>query len=127
MSHLEERFLDAWTEQNPRFLPIREHPIKNYRFDFAWLDQKVLLEVHGNGPGHQSPLGMTRDAKKQMEAVIRGWTVIFITTLMLKDDNIEHTLRQIEQVLRLPPKPTNLQTYLEKKLKLRENRKETYE
>jgi very-short-patch-repair endonuclease len=58
--------------------PVREHPfhpVRRWRFDFAWPEQKLALEVDGTGR-HNTVAGMANDNEKINEAQIMGWTVI---------------------------------------------------
>jgi hypothetical protein len=58
------------------------HPVKKWRFDYAWLDLKVALEVHGgvfaNGR-HTRGKGFTEDKVKMNNAQLLGWIVIEVT------------------------------------------------
>lgn len=49
-SQLEEEFAFAWKagRYEPEFVrEHRFHPTRRWRFDFAWPDEKVALEVEG--------------------------------------------------------------------------------
>ena len=55
------------------------HPVRKWRFDFAWPDHKVALEVDGGiwtGGAHGRGTGITRDIEKYNEAGAMGWVVI---------------------------------------------------
>lgn len=84
------------------FREWRFHPVRMWRFDFAWPDQKVALEIDGLGKqrlsnalkagtfkpasraaaqaaalgGHRTVDGMRKDHEKQNEAAILGWRVM---------------------------------------------------
>ena len=64
------------------------HPTRKWRFDYAWLDLKVALEVHGgvftNGR-HTRGKGFTEDKVKMNEAQLLGWIVIEATTAQVKN------------------------------------------
>ena len=59
------------------------HPTRRWRFDFAWPDQKLAVEVEGgvfsNGR-HSRGKGFTEDCVKYNQAVILGWRVLRFTT-----------------------------------------------
>ena len=64
------------------------HPTRKWRFDYAWLDLKVALEIHGgvfsNGR-HTRGKGFTEDKVKMNEAQLLGWIVIEATTAQVKN------------------------------------------
>jgi len=77
--------------------PTREYRLTNkrrWRFDFAWLPQKLLVEVHG-GTGtlvqgrhvrgkHVSPEGFEQDREKVNTAVLLGFKVLEMTGRQVK-------------------------------------------
>jgi len=69
--------------------PVREyrfHPRRRWRFDFAWLDQKIALEIEGGGfveGRHHRGAGFAADCSKYAEALILGWRVLRITPRMI--------------------------------------------
>lgn len=67
------------------------HPTRRWQVDFAWIDEKIILEVegeiYGTGKkcfycgvrptgGHSSVSGILRDIEKYNEASIHGWLVL---------------------------------------------------
>jgi very-short-patch-repair endonuclease len=59
-----------------------------WRFDFAWLDHKVAVEIEGatwSGGRHTRGAGYASDCEKYNAAVRLGWSVLRFTTTMLKD------------------------------------------
>ena len=49
---------------------------RRWRFDFAWPDRMLALEVEGGTYSrgrHTRPEGFERDCEKYAEATIRGW------------------------------------------------------
>ena len=63
-----------------------------FRIDFAWPDRRLYLE--GNGFGYHSLASdLDRDASRQNELVLAGWTPIEVTWRMT-DQVIERTLRR---------------------------------
>lgn len=59
----------------------RFHPTRGWRFDFAWPDARVALEVDGAiGWGrHTRPDGWHKDTEKLNAAVAAGWRVLRCT------------------------------------------------
>ena len=71
--------------------PIEEfrfHPKRRWRFDLAWPDRKLAVEIEGgvySHGRHTRGKGFTRDCAKYNEAVILGWRVLRVTTGMVND------------------------------------------
>lgn len=68
----------------------RFHPDRKWRFDYAWPDAKVALEVEGGvwtGGRHTSSSGFLKDIEKYNAAARLGWRVLRCTpkTLMSLD------------------------------------------
>lgn len=82
-----ERWVEAWSEACQDLPPVREcrfHPTRRWRFDLAWPDLKVAVEVDGIGFGHQSIAGRKADNEKQNHAVLDGWSVFRFCTASIK-------------------------------------------
>jgi very-short-patch-repair endonuclease len=62
--------------------PIREHrfhAIRRWRFDYAWPEQRVALEVDGGvwtGGRHTRGAGFIKDMEKLNTATVAGWRVV---------------------------------------------------
>ena len=92
-SNLETAFLYFWRALAPSYPePTIQHrfaPPRRWRFDFAWLDQAVAVEVEGgiytNGR-HTRGAGYEKDVEKYNAAVVRGWRVYRVTASMLQND-----------------------------------------
>ncbi len=57
---------------------VREHvfhPKRGWRFDFAWPELKLAVELDGRGR-HQTVKGTRGDCEKLNAAVILGWRVL---------------------------------------------------
>ena len=55
---------------------------RRWRFDFAWPEQKVAVELPGGKwmrGRHQRPIGFQRDLEKANAAVLAGWRVLSYT------------------------------------------------
>lgn len=71
----------------PDFVPeLQFHPTRKWRFDYAWPQRKIALEVHGGvfkKSRHTTGAGFTKDREKMNEAQLHGWIVIEVTTEQL--------------------------------------------
>lgn len=83
-------------------VPVREfifHPTRKWRFDFAFPDRKIGVEVQGMGKGgrmggHQTAAGMRRDCDKANAAKALGWVVFTFTTGQVRDLSAIRFLQQ---------------------------------
>lgn len=66
-------------------LPCLEHKFhatRRWRFDYAWPEQRVALEVEGgiwSGGRHIRPKGFIADMEKYNTAAVEGWRIIRCT------------------------------------------------
>lgn len=66
-------------------MPVPElkfHPTRRFRFDWAWTDQKIALEIDGgvwSGGRHTRGAGFMRDQEKTNLAALDGWLVFRCT------------------------------------------------
>ena len=81
MSHLEE-LLASHIQAAGLPTPVRELPFakpRRFRFDFAWPDQMLALEIDGatwaNGR-HNRGSGVASDCEKASFAAILGWRLL---------------------------------------------------
>jgi len=66
----------------------RFHATRKWRFDFAYPDLKLAIEIEGGiwrRGRHNRASGFVRDAEKYNEAAISGWRVLRIPTNMVED------------------------------------------
>lgn len=57
----------------------RFHPDRKWRLDFAWVKQKVAVEIEGGHyvqGRHNRPVGYQNDMEKYNEAQVIGWVVL---------------------------------------------------
>lgn len=65
--------------------PIAEyrfHPLRRWRFDWAFVDQKIAIEVEGGifiQGRHSRGVGMKKDMEKYNTAALMGWRVFRVT------------------------------------------------
>ena len=95
MSALEELFA-LQCEQAGLPTPVREYsaiPGRRYRWDFAWVDARVLVEINGGTyarMGHSTGAGISRDYAKSNCAQLRGWrTLIFDRRMVESGEAVE--------------------------------------
>lgn len=64
----------------------RFHSVRRWRFDYAWPDLHIALEVEGGvwtAGRHTRGSGFVKDMEKYNEAAIAGWTVLRCTPKQL--------------------------------------------
>jgi very-short-patch-repair endonuclease len=83
-STLERRFLSVMRQAGlPR--PRVNHTIGPYEVDFAWLDQRVLVEVDG-WAAHGHRLAFERDRARDAELAAMGYVVLRFTWRQVRDN-----------------------------------------
>lgn len=81
--------------------PAREyrfHPERKWRFDFAWPEHKVALEIDGGtwgGGRHTRGAGFEEDCHKLNAAAVLGWRVLRATGGMVHDGTAINTLEAL--------------------------------
>lgn len=78
---LEKRWPGVETE-------YRFHPTRKWRFDYAWPERKIALEIEGGiwkKGRHVNPKGYENDCIKYSEAAVLGWRIIRCTPEMCKN------------------------------------------
>lgn len=85
------------------FDPEREHFFMpdqcDFRFDFAWPEIKLAIEVDGAGYGHQRIAGRIRDMEKINAAIELGWKVLVYPTSRVDSRNRRELI--VEQIKRV--------------------------
>jgi len=100
MSPLERLFLDRCTlaglpapAQEVKFMPGRK-----WKFDFAWPEHMVALEVEGgtwaNGR-HNRGIGYEDDVMKYNAATVAGWRVLRATGAMVRSGEALATVMEV--------------------------------
>lgn len=80
--------------------PVTEHrfdAVRRWRFDYAWPDRRVALEVEGGvwvGGRHNRPAGFCKDLEKYSEAAAQGWRLIRCQPRELMTDRVADWLRR---------------------------------
>jgi len=74
----------------------RFHPVRKWRFDFAFPAEKLAIEIEGGiwtGGAHNRGLHFQSDAEKYNAAVKLGWRVLrYSTEMVLRADAINDVL-----------------------------------
>lgn len=66
---------------------LKDAGMRDFRFDFAFLDHKLLIEVDGatySGGRHVTGAGYEADCTKLNQAVLCGWRVLKFTSASVK-------------------------------------------
>lgn len=77
-------------------------PARRYRWDFALVEARVLIEVQGgiwmrDRTGHTTGKGVRRDCEKANLAALHGWRTLFFTSDMVESGE---AVRVIDEVIR---------------------------
>lgn len=81
--------------------PVAEHRfdmLRRWRFDLAWPDQKVALEVDGGvwtGGRHTRGRGFINDIEKLNRATVLGWRVLRVVPSELRTKATADMLREV--------------------------------
>lgn len=81
--------------------PVTEHRFmsdRRFRFDYAWVEQHVALEVEGGiwtGGRHTRGAGFLRDMEKYNHAAVRGWYVVRCTPSTLRTTETVKMIRAL--------------------------------
>ena len=111
ISSLEKKFMRLWNmmadDQPAPEREFRFHRTRKWRFDFAWPEHHVAVEIDGGlfvGHGHQRGPQFSKDCQKLNAAVLLGWRVLRYTTIEMRQnlnqivDEITALLKQGKQV-----------------------------
>lgn len=75
---------------------LKFHPLRKWRFDYAWPLQMVALEVEGGvfaGGRHTRGRGFVADMEKYNAAAVLGWKLIRCTPQQLSRGEVMATIR----------------------------------
>ena len=99
MSELERSFM-FYIKINKIPIPKQEYKFdkeKKWRFDFAWPDKKVAVELEGGVftyGGHNRITGFIKDCEKYNKAALLGWKV-----LRYPSNKLEQAIFDLKEVL----------------------------
>lgn len=95
-----------WAENGGELLPI---PGRRFRFDLAWPDVWLAVEVDGGGfvgGRHGNGRGIESDAEKVSLATALGWRVMRVTPTQVKDGRASEWIAAAYlRVSSAPPSP----------------------
>lgn len=80
--------------------PIREYQAikgRRYRFDFAFVEARLLVEVNGGTytkGAHSTGTGIARDYEKANLAVLQGWRVLMFDGKSVKSGEAVEIIRK---------------------------------
>lgn len=105
LSKHEENFNITWRVLGgpPATREYEFHPKRCWRFDFAWPDTRVAVEIDGgvnDGPGrgaHSRRKGYAEDCEKLNEAAFMGWTVFRLVPDMITVANVTRIIRAVRE------------------------------
>lgn len=85
--------------------PVTEHRFhtdRKWRFDFAWPDVLLAIEIEGlthDGGRHQRISGFQADLEKYEHAMLDGWTVYRVSPAMVKSGRALEVCERMLDVL----------------------------
>ena len=88
----EAQFIKCWEFCGDKRKYVEEHrfhPERRFRFDFAFLGERVAVEIEGgswSGGRHVRGAGFEKDCEKYNLAGSMGWRVLRFTTGMITTD-----------------------------------------
>lgn len=74
------------------------HPTRKWRFDYAWVDEKVAVEIEGgawSGGRHTRGSGFIRDMEKYNTAGKAKWFVFRFTPAQLRKGEAQAFMKDI--------------------------------
>ena len=77
---------------------LKFHPTRRWRFDFAWPNQKLAVEVEGGifiGGRHTRGVGFQKDCIKYAEALKLGWRVLRVEKKMILEGTALDYIRDL--------------------------------
>ncbi len=94
-----ERILRRLLRQANLPQPITNYAIGRYRADFAWPDQRLIVEYDGFNP-HAHRKAFHHDRRRNAELTAKGWSVMQVTSDQLQDEPLAVVARIAEALAR---------------------------
>lgn len=86
-------------EPHPEF---KFHPTRKWRFDLAWPDHKIALEIEGGiwtgGRHSRGGIGFLKDMEKYNEAGKLGWRIFRCTPTEFKKGIAQSYIKEVFEV-----------------------------
>lgn len=104
MTTLEHKFLNLWMRLSGSEMPkceYRFHEKLRWRFDFAWPEKKVAVEMEGGvftRGGHTRGKGYSKDCDKYNAAAELGWRVLRYTIKHIDEQPVQ-VIEQVKALL----------------------------
>lgn len=101
-----EKFAAKWKSHGATgFAMEREyrfHPLRRWRFDFAWPDFKLAVEIDGFGYGHLTQAAIDNQNEKSNSAIEMGWFVLRFGSRMISSHaKCEEAVNQVCRILEM--------------------------
>lgn len=93
----EDKFTRLWTLlRGPKLVPEhRFHPVRKWRFDFAYPQKMIAIECEGGhwtGGRHTRGSGFAKDCEKYSAAAELGWLIFRLTGPMITSEWVERII-----------------------------------
>ncbi len=75
--------------------PVRQHIEMRYRIDFAYIPERILIEVDGRAT-HGTAEAFQKDPRRQNLLVLEGWTILRFTW-----DDVKNRPADVAKIIRL--------------------------
>ena len=105
MSHVNYTFyFKVWEQLFPGlWLEYRFHPTRKWRFDAAWPNNMLALEIEGgifSEGRHTRGKGFIQDLEKYNSATVLGWRILRVSPQMLDNGEAMRLLENVFQELK---------------------------
>lgn len=110
MSTLEQALGLEISKSNALIIPIQQykfHPVRRWKFDFAWPEFKIAVEINGGtwlSGRHNHPTSIAKDYEKLNTAQLLGWRIFQFVSSDVKinkqsgESNAFHFLKSINEL-----------------------------
>ncbi len=100
-SRLEQKLIDqiSYTSLPQPEREYRFHPKRRWRFDFAYPERRLAIEIeggtwcYGKKSRHTTAAGFSNDCEKYNAATLLGWRVLRFDSVMVKSGRAREVLQ----------------------------------